>query len=244
MVPFALIAALAVADTRQAAESTDAIEPPPILVVGVPPRCQPRPRDPLDDFVAKPDNRSVPQVLKRDPATGLFGLFTDDYPLTGPGVWQRVGTGFDQYLFRAPEDGTPLCIGARSKGPVGWAQLRQIVDAKPYRGKIVRVTMWAATRKAARTWFWVASGREYKRRAPRRADQASESGNVDFSGTHSWTPVSLEMGPIRCDQLKISFGAMLDGPGDLWIYQPQIEVIGEQSAEEAERDCREVENND
>jgi hypothetical protein len=241
MVLLSLIAVLA-AETTAAAETIDTAEPPPILVVGVPPRCQIRPGDPLDDFAVDPATGSVPQVLKRDPGTGLMGQFIDDYPLTGPGIWQRVGTGIDQYRFRAPEDGTPLCIGARSEGPRGWAQLRQIVDAAPYHGKIVRVTMWAATRKAARTWFWVASGREYKRGAPRRADQASESGNVEFKGTHGWTPVSLEMGPIRCDQVKISFGGMLDGPGDLWLYQPQIEVIGEQSSEEQERDCRKVES--
>lgn len=228
-----------------AAESTDRPEPPPITVIGIPPRCQPLPDDPLDEVDMAPAAvKPLQQVVKRDSATGAWGVFTDDDPVTGPGIWQRAGKRMDQYVFRAPRDGTPLCIGAAEKWPIGHGQLRQVVDAVPYRGKIVRVTMWAASRKAGRMWFWVASGRKYKPRAPRRADMASESGSVEFRGTHGWTPVSLEMGPVRCDQEKISFGAMLDGPGDLWIYQPQIEVIGEQSAEEAERDCREVENND
>ncbi|HET9862636.1 MAG TPA: hypothetical protein VFP37_04275, partial [Steroidobacteraceae bacterium] len=67
---------------------------------------------------------------------------------------------------------------------------------------------------------------------------AAESGSFEFRGTHRWTPVSLTMGPVRCDQAKLSFGVLLDGPGDLWIYQPKLEVIGELSRREAERECR------
>ncbi|MBO9712675.1 hypothetical protein [Sphingomonas sp.] len=181
--------------------------------------------------------QSRQQVIKRDPATGVLGIFPDDDPVTGPDIWQRAGTRMDQYVFRIPEDGAPLCIGARSGGPHGWGQLRQVVDARPYRGKILRVTMWAASQKAGRVWFWVASGRPGKPSATARADMATETGQFEFRGSHTWTPISLTMGPVRCDQEKLSFGVMLDGPGDLWIYQPRLEVVGSQSAREAERDC-------
>jgi hypothetical protein len=73
-----------------------------------------------------------------------------------------------------------------------------------------------------------------------RADMAAESGSFEFRGTHHWTPVSLTMGPVRCDQEKMSFGVLLDGRGDLWIYQPELEVIGGLSDAEAERECRAV----
>jgi len=217
------------------------------MVVGRIPRCHALPGDPLENVDLRPAAaQSRQQVIKRDPATGSVGVSADDDPVTGPGVWQRAGTRMDQYVFRAPADGTPLCIGARSKSSPGWGQLRQVIDAKPYHGKTVRVTMWAASRDAGRVWFWVASGREAKRdkegnpQPSRRADMAAESGSFEFHGTHRWTPVSLTMGPVRCDQEKISFGALLDGRGDLWIYQPELQVIGELSESEAESECRAV----
>jgi hypothetical protein len=225
----------------QDAQQTDDPDQSPIRVVGRLPRCRIGPGDPLDSIdMAPAAAQERQQVIKRDPATGAFGIFPDDDPVTGPGVWQRAGTRMDQYVFRAPDDGNPLCIGARNGGPHGWGQLRQVVDAAPYRGKILRVTMWAASQKAGRVWFWVASGRRGKPQASRQADMATDTGSLEFRGTHPWTPVSLTMGPVRCDQEKVSFGVLLDGPGDLWIYKPQIEVIGQQSAGDAERDCRKL----
>jgi len=225
----------------EALETSGADEAPSsaIVVVGGIPRCLPRPGDPLDEVdltLAAVEPRQ--QVIRRDSETGTMGVFADDDPITGPGVWQRAGTRLDQYVFRVPEDGSPLCIGARHEAVPGWGQLRQVVDATPYHGKTVRVTMWAASRDAGRVWFWVASGREGRLRPSRGADMAAESGSVEFRGTHRWTPVSLTMGPVRCDQAKLSFGVLLDGVGDLWIYRPELEVIAEQPAEEMERDCR------
>lgn len=229
----------AAAQTVPTAASSEEPENPTILVVGRLPHCQPRPGDPLDSVdMAPAAAKPRQQVIKRDSATGLFGIFPDDDPITGPGIWQRAGTRMDQYIFRVPEDGMPMCIGARNKGPQGWGQLRQVLDAAPYHGKTVRVTMWVASNKAGRIWFWVASGRPGKPGGARRADMATETGNLEFRGSHTWTPVSLTMGPVRCDQEKLSFGVMLDGPGDLWIYKPEVEVIETQSAKEMQRDCR------
>jgi len=223
------------------AQDADEPENPAILVTGRLPHCKPWPGDPLDSVdMAPAAARPRQQVIKPDPATGVLGIFPDDDPILGPGVWQRAGTRMDQYVFRAPQDGSPMCIGARNGGPSGWGQLRQVIDATPYRGKIVRVTMWVASNKAGRIWFWVASGRPGNPGGSRRADAATETGNIEFRGSHTWTPVSLEMGPVRCDQEKLSFGFMLDGPGDVWVYKPQIEVIGTQSAKEMARDCRKV----
>lgn len=226
---------------EETVQQTQKEEPVPadIVVVGRLPRCQARAGDPLDSVdMAPAAARPLQQVIKRDPATGAMGVFPDDDPVTGLGVWQRAGTRMDQYVFRVPEDGSPLCIGARSRRSPGWGQLRQEFDATPYHGKIVRVTMWAASRDAGRVWFWLASGREGQPRSSRGADMAAESGSFEFRGSRLWTPVSLTMGPIRCDQEKMSFGALLDGPGDLWIYKPEFEVIGEQSAPETDRECR------
>ena len=128
--------------TAQTTQDSDEPENPPIIVVGRLPRCRPRPGDPLDSIdMAPAAAKSRQQVIKRDPATGTFGIFPDDDPVTGPGIWQRAGTRMDQYVFRVPADSAPLCIGARNGGPHGWGQLRQVIDAVPYRGKIVRVTM-------------------------------------------------------------------------------------------------------
>lgn len=230
------------AQAPQVAEGADEPDDSPILVVGQLPRCRPRPGDPLDSVdMAPAAAQSRQQVIKRDPATGVLGVFPDDDPVTGPGVWQRAGTRMDRYVFRVPEGAAPLCVGARGEGPSGTGQLRQVLDATPYHGKIVRVTMWAASRDAGRVWFWVASGRRHKPGAPRQADMATQTGNIQFHGTHGWTPVSLEMGPVRCDQEKVSFGALLDGSGDLWIYKPEIQVIDAPSTKESQRECREAE---
>lgn len=246
---FLIMAVAQSAAFQQAEAFAPAEEPalPEIVVVGRIPRCRPAPGDPLDsvDLVAAAA-QSRQQVIKRDPATGAMGVFPDDDPVTGPGVWQRAGVRMDQYVFRVPLDGKPLCIGARSKKSPGWGQLRQVVDATPYHGKTVRVTMWAASREAGRVWFWVASGREAKEgklpKVSRQADMAAESGSFEFRGSRRWTPVSLTMGPVRCDQEKLSFGFLLDGPGDLWIYQPELQVIGELTEREAERECRSLGN--
>jgi hypothetical protein len=219
---------------------------PEIRVVGRIPRCRILADDPLDSVdLAPAAARSLQQVIKRDPATGHMTVLPDDDPVTGLGVWQRAGTRMDQYVFRVPADGSPLCIGARSGKSPGWGQLRQVIDAKPYHGKTVRVTLWAASRDAGRVWFWVASGGEGENRNPdlsRGADMAAESRSFEFRGTRRWTPVSLTMGPVRCDQKKLSFGVLLDGPGDLWIHQPEFQVIGELTEREAERECRALKN--
>jgi hypothetical protein len=215
------------------------------MVVGRIPRCRALPDDPLDGVDLATAATREQQVIKLDPATGLMGVFPDDDPLTGPGIWQRAGTRMDHFVFRVPQDGTPLCIGARGKKSPGWGQLRQVIDATPYHGKTVRVTMWAASRDAGRVWFWLASGRDGKNDnpdRPRNADMAAESGSFEFRGNRRWTPISLTMGPVRCDQEKLSFGFLLDGRGDLWIYQPELQVIGELTGEEAERECRALGN--
>lgn len=229
------------AELQGAPEDAEALPAlPEIRVVGRVPRCHALPGDPLDGVdLAPAATQSRQQVIKPDPVTGAMGVLPDDDPVTGPGVWQRAGTRMDQYVFRVPGDATPLCIGARSRNSPGWGQLRQVIDARPYHGKTVRVTMWAASREAGRVWFWVASGREGKPgKISRRADMAAESGSFEFRGSHRWTPVSLTMGPVRCDQEKISFGFLLDGPGDLWVYQPELQVVGEQSEAEAQSECR------
>ena len=138
---------MALAQSAAAEEVTPAEEPdlPEVVVVGRIPRCRAMPGDPLDSVdLAAAAARSQQQVIKRDPVTGAMGVFPDDDPVTGPGVWQRAGTRMDQFVFRVPQDGKPLCIGARSTDSPGWGQLRQVVDATPYHGKTVRVTMWAA----------------------------------------------------------------------------------------------------
>lgn len=230
---------------QEATPETPAL--PEVVVVGRMPRCRAAPGDPLDAVdLAPAAAQSKQQVIKQDPVTGAMGVFPDDDPVTGPGIWQRAGTRMDQFVFRVPADGTPLCIGARDKRSPGWGQLRQVIDAKPYHGKTVRVTLWAASREAGRVWFWVASGRKSKKgdenkpATARRADMAAESGSYEFHGTHHWTPVSLTMGPVRCDQEKLSFGFLLDAPGDLWIYKPELQVIDELSESETQRECRAV----
>jgi hypothetical protein len=159
------------------------------------------------------------------------------------GIWHRVGTGIDQYIFRGPANGSLLCIGAKGHYPAGYAQLQQIVDATPYRGKRVRFTAWAASRQAARINFWLASadpnaswyghqGRGeplfFNPGAPHRGwiYDGGNSNGVDWWGSHGWTPMLIEIGPISNQATIISFGFVLNGSGDVWLYNPKFDVLG------------------
>jgi hypothetical protein len=80
------------------------------------------PGDPQDDVdlsaaVASPQQQLV---IRIDPATGRLGLFPDDYPPTGPEAWQRDGQRLNDYVFRVPTDGSPLCIGSREACHRAW----------------------------------------------------------------------------------------------------------------------------
>jgi hypothetical protein len=159
-------------------------------------------------------------VIRAD-ERGRFGVHPDDDPVTGPETWQRAGTAIRNYVFRAPLDGAPLCIGARSRFPEGFGQLRRVQAAGAAHGKFVRFTAFVATRQANSVRLWLAAG---DGRAVRRG---SDTQGVPLPANSGWTPVMLTMGPVPQEATKISYGFLLHGGGDVWLTEPSLEILDE-----------------
>lgn len=203
-------------------DPTDADE---VVIRAYPPHCHPEVGDPQDQVdLSAAAGPSEQQVIRLDPTSGRYKLVADDYPTTAPGVWQRDGTRLQEFVFRVPTGGNPLCIGTRRSTSLGLAQLRQAIDAKPYRHKILRFTAWAATRQVNAVKFWLVAGTNER---PKFFNIVASSGNwkEPVTGSKRWFPVSLTIGPLPCNADQISFGVTLDGRGDVWMYQPKLEEV-------------------
>jgi hypothetical protein len=195
-----------------------------IVINGHSRRCRPL-HEPIDSFAAISTWGKPRQSIVLPSGKGGFVLVPDSEPITGPTHWQRVGTGLDQYVFRSPPGRGPLCIGSKWPSAEGWGQLRRIVDASPYTGKRVRFTAWVASNKATLIRFWLAAGHG--------TSVLYNGGNTDnqpWGGSHGWTPVMLEAGPIARGADHISYGFLLYGGGDVWLYDPKLEVVPEAEA--------------
>jgi hypothetical protein len=191
----------------------------PIVINGHSRRCKPL-HEPIDAFPATSTWGERRESIVLPNGKGGFVLVPDDEPVTGPEHWQRVGTGIDQYVFRSPPGRGPLCIGSKWPSAQGWGQLRRIVDSSPYKGKRVRFTAWVATNKATLVRFWLAAGGG--------TSVLYNGGNTDnqpWGGSHGWTPVMLETGPIAAGADHISYGFLLYGGGDVWLYDPKFEIV-------------------
>ncbi len=192
------------------------------------PPCVPLAGDPLDE-VRIPSMSSDGQQRRQSvivPVAGnTFEFQRNTEQVTGPVFWQRAGTGIDQYVFRAPSDGTPMCIGAKWSHPAGYAQFRRITDSTPFEGKRVRFTAWAATGDAKLVRFWLAAGN-----GRWVLHNGGNTDNQPWGGDHGWTPILLEIGPIAEDSDHISYGFLLQGHGSVWIYQPTLEIVTDEPA--------------
>lgn len=201
-----------------------------ISVHGDIPHCHKRPGDPLDAVDVSSGPSTYNTVVEAD-AKGVFHLVPDHDPITGPVAWQRAGTQISAYLFRVPTDNSPLCIGSKGHGAGNsFGQLRRVIDARPLWGKYVRFTAFFATRKwnSARAWLgaWTPS---------RYVLVAGDHESVSLDGTGQWAPLSITMGPIPVTAGRISYGFLLQGKGDLWILNPQIEVLDQKPADVTRR---------
>jgi hypothetical protein len=196
-----------------------------IVINGRARRCRPLPNDPLDKVDVRPRLGERPYQGAIVPlGDGKYAFGPSREIVTGPDFWQRTGTGIDQYVFRSPTDGSPMCIGANFPDPHTWGQLVRIVDAAPYHGKRVRFTLWVATGGAQLVRFWLAAGERMK--------VLHNGGNTDnhpWGGDHGWTPVMLEIGPVAERADHISYGFLLYGGGSVWAYRPKLEIVGDET---------------
>lgn len=198
----------------------------PEVEVHAPPRCRLRPDDPAD--LVDVDRRAREQRVIAPDRTGKLVWRLDDEPVQGPTVWQRAGNAIGDYRFRASDDGTPLCMGARTDDPAGYAQLRQIVDASGMLGGYVHFSALVATRKVDQVTFWLVAG-EKKNRWGRGGDTRADP----IRGTHGWQQVDIVVGPIPRGANHISYGFLLHGRGDVWLVRPKLEVITREQAKVA-----------
>jgi hypothetical protein len=182
--------------------------------------CRKLRNEPLDRVDASPPGEKRVQSVIGADADGGFAVRADDHPITGPDYWQRAGTAMDQYVFRATYDGKPVCIGGEGNGHLGYGQLRRVLDARPLRGKRVRFSAMVAARKATMVRFWLAAGD-----TDGRVYRGGNTNNFDFKGTHGWTPVTFDVGPIPNRATMLSYGFLLHGRGDVWLQQIKLEVL-------------------
>jgi hypothetical protein len=212
-----------------------------IVVNGRARRCRPVAEDPLDAVDLRSgydtDPHSGLQVAKYmaiipDGPSGYIAAPNAEQ-ITGPAFWQRIGVGMDQYVFRAPSNNRPMCVGG-SGGIDRFAGFRRIVHATPYRGRRLRFTAWVATGGAQQVSFWLAAGTQWhqqrgqlkaRRTETNRLLNGGNTNAVPFGGNHGWTPVLIEIGPIHKDADHISYGFDLQGSGDVWVYEPKLEIV-------------------
>lgn len=188
---------------------------PAYIIVRGRPRCRPLHDDPYDAVPAPLHHGQ--SVIAPNRHSGALELRRDNDPISGPDQWHRAGTAIGAFVFRAPGNGSTMCIGAIDN-PHGFGQLRQELDAHPYRGKTLRFTAWVMTSEAHEVRFWLAAGEH----AVLLGDDTSAT---PLRGTHRWMPVSLTIGPVPRIATKISYGFLLEGSGDVWLARPQLEVV-------------------
>lgn len=214
-----LLAAQALAPPPDDPNDADIVvrgERPAIVVRGGRPHCRRLSNDPYDAVRAPRTHRQ--SVVAPNPETGALEFRREDNPISGTGVWHRAGTGIDSYVFRAPTDGSTLCIGGDLRGDQ-FGQLRQIRDARPYRGRYVRFTAWVATSRAREVRLWFAAGDSH------RVMIGDDNRTQPLRGSHRWTPVVFNIGPVPERATKLSYGFLLQGDGDVWLTQPGIEIL-------------------
>lgn len=182
----------------------------------VPPRCVKRPGDPAD-LVQVGMAMTAQRVIAPD-RKGVLALRPDREEVSGP-VWQRAGTGIGQYVFRVPDDGSPMCIGAIKDKPDGWGQLRQIVTTtKEMRGRYIHLSTLIAARDADLIRFWIAVGGTGAR------VMGGDTSQAPLHGTFGWLQADVIVGPVPHGADHISFGFLLWGKGDVWVLDPHIEM--------------------
>jgi hypothetical protein len=191
-----------------------------VVVNGRARHCYPRPGDPLDKVNVNSDLGRTGQSAIVPAGEAGFALEPNAEQMTGPDYWQRVGRSIEYYVFRGSFHGGPMCVGGSMPDPNTYGGYRRILDAGPYRGKRIRFTLWVATGQARSVHFWLAAGI-----GERKLYNGGNTNNRPWGGNHGWTPVLLETGPVAEKAEHISYGFNLEGPGDVWVYKPKLEII-------------------
>lgn len=148
--------------------------------------------------------------------------------LGNPEGWFSIQHAGDlSYTFKL--DGTQAHGGARSVrvdnvGPEPFGAIYQQVEAAAHRGRRVRLSGWLRTEDARGSFTGggaVLMVQAMQRGAPLAWNHMKES---PVSGTTAWTRYAIELDvPAAADRLEV--GAMLHGPGRLWLDDVELVVL-------------------
>lgn len=101
----------------------------------------------------------------------------------------------------------------------GWGNIMQSVDAKPYRGKTVRLSGWIRTdgKLESKASLWMRVDREKGRGFFDNAQDRALSAK-------GWTPLKVE-GKVDMDATTLNFGCLLWGAGSAWFDDLKLEMV-------------------
>jgi hypothetical protein len=128
-------------------------------------------------------------------------------------------TGVDTQVFR---DGLPSAyLVSTLQDTSGFGTLMQSIQATEYAGKRVRLRGWVRSENVT-DWagLWM------------RIDKGQTAVGFDnmqqraIRGSLSWTMYDVVL-DVPADATGISFGTLLSGPGEVWLNDVKLEVVGQ-----------------
>ncbi len=129
-------------------------------------------------------------------------------------------TGVDKQILRDTLPSAYLVSTIQDTG--GFGTLMQSVKATQYAGKRVRLRAWVQSNDVA-SWagLWM------------RIDKGQTAVGFDnmeqraIRGTRPWTMYEVVL-DVPADATGISFGALLNGPGKIWLNDVKFDVVGQE----------------
>jgi hypothetical protein len=128
-------------------------------------------------------------------------------------------TGVDRQMLRNALPSAYLVSNLQDTG--GFGTLMQSINASQYAGKRVRLQTWVQAKDVA-GWagLWM------------RVDKGETVVGFDnmeqraIRGTQPWTTYEVVL-DVPADATGISFGALLNGRGEIWLNDVKVDVVGQ-----------------
>ena len=147
--------------------------------------------------------------------------FEETAPKNAPLGW--FAPVIHEYLAQSvpeePKEGARCLKITRLEGPNSpdWYTALQAVDATPYRGKKVRVTVWVRTSGQVGAGIWA------------RADTKDAQGLLQSSlkrpiNSAAWTRAETEIS-VAEDSTVLTYGCLVGGDGTAWFDELKVEIV-------------------
>lgn len=161
--------------------------------------------------------------------TLLALVFPATVPATSyqwPQGWIVSGGGRDAYEVVADNDvrhGAGASMLLRPKGePAGYGTLMQVIDARDYAGKRVRLRAFIRTQAATRRVdFWA---RVQGVGSPGDGAGIGGGGNTALPEASEWEAFEMVF-EVPAGATQVQFGVGLDGPGRIWLADVTLEKV-------------------